>query len=261
MQGEIKNAVLIGTGNVCWHLAKVFTDAGIHVVQIAGRNEQNAKEIADSIHTDFTTDFTALQDIDGPYFLLVNDASIPEVAKQVYKPGRVLVHCAGGVHKNTITFDGSTAGVFYPILSFTKNVNIQISSAIICVDSNDETLTENLYRIGKKLSEHVYKINDEQRLVLNMGAVWVNNFANHMYTIAEEILEENNMHLSMLMPLIEMTVEKIKSNSPIQTQTGPAKRGEEAVMQKHLALLKENAEYASIYKLLSHSIKNKYLKQ
>jgi predicted short-subunit dehydrogenase-like oxidoreductase (DUF2520 family) len=82
-----------------------------------------------------------------------------------------------------------------------------------------------------------------------------------MYAIAEDILLKHNLNLDMIMPLIEMSVKKIKNTSPSHTQTGPAKRGEEAVLQKHLELLKDNPEYASIYKLLSHSIKNKYLKQ
>lgn len=261
MPFDVKEVVLVGTGNVSWHLAKSLTKAGVHVTEIIGRNAEKAKEIADTINTGFTTDFASAQNIDGVYLLAVNDASITEVAKQIYKPRRILVHCAGGVNINNIIFDNNKAGVFYPILSFNKNIEIDISSAVICVDSNDSELTNALFQLGKKLSEHVYKVDDKQRLILNLAAVWANNFTNHMYVIAEEILQKHKMSLEMIMPLIEMSVQKIKRNSPFNTQTGPAKRGEEVVLQKHLELLKEEPEYASIYKLLSHSIKNKYLKQ
>jgi len=255
---EIKEVILIGSGNVSWHLAKTFHHAGIRVVQVAGRNENAVKEIAQNIGAAYTTNFADVADIDGIYLLLVTDASIAEVAARLYKPGRKLVHCSGGVSKDALLFDTNTTGVFYPVLSFNKAVEIDIASAIICVDSNDASHTEALFKLGKKLTHHVHVLNDEQRLRVNLGAVFVNNFTNHLYTIAEDLLKKNGMQLSMLMPLIESSVKKIKNNSPHETQTGPAKRGEQSVMEKHLTLLADNPEYAAIYKLLSYSITNTY---
>ncbi|MBC8048141.1 MAG: NAD(P)-binding domain-containing protein, partial [Fimbriimonadaceae bacterium] len=175
---------MVGTGNVAWHLTKAFHKFGIAVEQIVGRNEEQAKEIAGLININYTTDLSALKHIDGIYLIAVNDSAIADVAKQIYKPGRKLIHCGGGVNKNVLIQDGNKAGVFYPILSFNKNVEIDIAKAIICVDSNDTELTNALFALAKKMSAHVYKLNDEQRLVLNMSAVWVNNFSNHLFTIA-----------------------------------------------------------------------------
>ncbi len=37
--------VIIGSGNVAWHMAKAFKEAGIDLIQLYGRNEQELKKI------------------------------------------------------------------------------------------------------------------------------------------------------------------------------------------------------------------------
>lgn len=257
---EIKNVILIGSGNVAWHLALAFLKAGIQVDHVAGRNIETVRELAQVNNIASNGGLDTLPETDGIYLIAVHDSAIAEVAEKIYRPGRKLVHCAGGVSAEVLRNSDNIYGVFYPILSFNKHVEADIASAVICVDSNNAEFTQALTELGKKLSAHTYHLTDEQRLVFNMGAVWSNNFMNHMFAITEEIMEKHGLQFHMLLPLIENSIEKIKQHSPSETQTGPAKRGEEAVLKKHLELLQDEPELASIYRLLSHSIKNKYLK-
>jgi len=50
----------------------------------------------------------------------------------------------------------------------------------------------------------------------------VNNFTNHMYTIAYDLCEEHNVPFDILKPLILETSDKIKKLTPKDAQTGPA---------------------------------------
>ncbi|MBC8173721.1 MAG: DUF2520 domain-containing protein [Chitinophagales bacterium] len=254
---EIKDVIIIGTGNVAWHLAKAFTEAGISVKQIVGRNVEKVNEIAALVHTDATDDFSAIKNIDGIYLICVKDSAIEDVAKKVYNPGRKLVHCAGGVDSEVLHMGDDDFGVLYPIHPFTKYVEIDYDAAPVCVYGSSVAFNSALVKLAKKLSKHVYEVDDKQRLILNMCAVWVNNFTNHLFVIADEILEKNNLQLEMLYPLIAETVEKIKKTSPANAQTGPAARRESAVLNKHMELLKEHPDYVEIYRLLSASIQNK----
>ena len=62
-----------------------------------------------------------------------------------------------------------------------------------------------------------------------------------------------------MLPLVRETARKVEGMSPLKAQTGPAVRGDRKVVNEHLDLLKDNPEYAGIYRLISTDI-NKELK-
>ena len=62
----------------------------------------------------------------------------------------------------------------------------------------------------------------------------------------------------MMLPLIQETADKVKHNSPVKMQTGPAVRGDKSIMKAHLAMLSKNKKLKKLYKVISQSImKNK----
>ena len=48
--------VILGSGNVAFHLAKAFSENKIGVSQIFGRNENALKEISEKCHIPYSTD-------------------------------------------------------------------------------------------------------------------------------------------------------------------------------------------------------------
>jgi hypothetical protein len=63
----------------------------------------------------------------------------------------------------------------------------------------------------------------------------------------------------VLVPLIMETADKIKTLNPIEAQTGPARRNDIPVMEKHLTLLNNHPEWQQLYNQLSKMILNEYL--
>ena len=61
----------------------------------------------------------------------------------------------------------------------------------------------------------------------------------------------------LLQPLIQETAKKVQTINPSQAQTGPAKRGDQKTIDKHLDLLGEGTASA-LYNVLTESIKEKY---
>jgi hypothetical protein len=76
-----------------------------------------------------------------------------------------------------------------------------------------------------------------------------------MYTIGNQICEDNKVPFEILHPLIQETAQKILSISPIEAQTGPALRNDTKTINKHLEFLQES-NYQELYKLLTQSIQN-----
>lgn len=90
---------------------------------------------------------------------------------------------------------------------------------------------------------------------LHLGAVVVNNFSNHLYTLSRDFLGRNDIQFSYLFPLIGETATRLKDQEPRDLQTGPARRNDNKVIEEHLAMLSENPDLLEIYKQLTSSIK------
>jgi predicted short-subunit dehydrogenase-like oxidoreductase (DUF2520 family) len=86
----------------------------------------------------------------------------------------------------------------------------------------------------------------------------VNNFSNHLFTLAEELLIKKKLSFELLRPLIAETAEKVMKSPPSQAQTGPAKRGDTVILQRHLEMLEKDTVLQAIYLLLSNSIEEKH---
>ena len=99
-------------------------------------------------------------------------------------------------------------------------------------------------------------MDSEKRKILHLSAVFACNFTNRMYAIAEKILKENQLPFHLLFPLIEETAHKIKTTSPLKTQTGPAVRGDKKIMSEQLKMLSNDKLTTKLYRLISKSIFN-----
>ena len=112
-----------------------------------------------------------------------------------------------------------------------------------------------VYALALTITSHVYEADQHDRERLHVAGVFANNFTNLMYGIANDILRDTHIPFSALLPLIDETAAKVHTLSPHDAQTGPARRGDENVMQHHLSLL-PSAELREVYRLLSDLILN-----
>jgi predicted short-subunit dehydrogenase-like oxidoreductase (DUF2520 family) len=153
----------------------------------------------------------------------------------------------------------SNKGVFYLLQSFSKERKIDFSSVPICIEAETEKDLFLLETLAKSMSKNCYRIHSDQRKSLHVAAVFVNNFVNHLYHIGHEICEQNKVPFEILLPLILETANKITTLSPLEAQTGPAKRNDTKTIEKHIAMLNKNQQ--EIYTLVTKSIYNIYGKK
>ena len=77
-----------------------------------------------------------------------------------------------------------------------------------------------------------------------------------MWTVADRQLRMCGTDIHALDPLLRETIDKIATLSPAEAQTGPARRGDTHVMERHIAMLDEAD--ARLYELISRQIYNTY---
>ena len=244
--------VLLGSGNVASHLIKVMeANAAIDLVQVYARSKKSLENIIDS--NKVTTSFTALKEADV-YVLSVSDKAIEDVSNQIPFTHKLVVHTSGTMGFDVIN-PKNKRGVFYPLQTFSKSKEVEMKSVPFCLETENVEDYKTIENLAKSLSNSVYAINGEQRKSLHISAVFVSNFANHMYQIGNALCEENNVPFAILQPLIEETANKIKTLTPTEAQTGPAIRKDEPTIQKHLEAL-ENPIYKELYQKITLSIQN-----
>jgi predicted short-subunit dehydrogenase-like oxidoreductase (DUF2520 family) len=258
---RINSIVLLGTGNLAWHLAHVFKNNGLEVIQIYGRNETSAKALADELQTDFISDIKAINQNADLYLLTVSDHAITDITSHLkIKKTAIVAHTAGSVSLETLQFVSNNTGVFYPLQTFTKGIPIDFKSTPIFIEANNDATKNTLESFAKTISNTVKTISSAERLKLHLAAVVTSNFFNHLNTLTYDYLKENNMQdlYPSLLPLLQTSIEKLKSNLPKDAQTGPAKRNDITTINQHLHLLIEDEELRKIYEMLSQSITNYY---
>ena len=245
--------VLIGSGNVAFHLAKAFTEAQIPVSQIFGRNTTELQKISEQFSIPFSTETLADADL---YIISVSDSSIAEVSALIKNKNVLVAHTSGSVSREALS-GNYRKSVFYPLQTFSKSKNLDYSKIPFFIDAENENDEEILKNLASKISKNVMLANDEKRKYIHLTAVFACNFVNHLYARAKEISDSQGIPFDYFLPLIDETTQKIHELEPKLAQTGPAIRNDEKVLKLHESLLTDE-EKLKIYKTLNESIKKMY---
>lgn len=262
MTSNIQKISFIGSGNVATHLAKSFSKSGITIRQIYSQTCDNSEILAWQSNAIYTCDLEELDMNVDLFIFAVKDDIIKDLAKYILQknPLAKVVHTSGSVGLDVFG-NAVNTGILYPLQSFSKTKKIDISAVPFLITSHNEVFKKELIVFAKLLSDKVYEYTDDQRKHLHIAAVFVNNFSNHLFAIAQDYCEKHQIDYQLLMPLIHETITKINTILPKQAQTGPAVRNDNEIINKHLVQLKNEDEHLfQIYRLLTDSILKMYAK-
>lgn len=251
----IEKVVIIGAGNLGTQLALALVEKGICIQQIYSRTMEQAKQLADKVSAGFTNDLSRLTPDADLYIIAVKDSAILKVLENLeLNETSLIVHTAGSVTMNILEGFSLNYGVFYPIQTFSKFRKVDFSNIPICIEANHPSTLIKLQELAEKLSASVNQINSDDRKTLHLAAIFVNNFVNHFYAIGADILQDKKLDFDLLRPLIFETAEKIKNTHPIVSQTGPAKRNDQPIIDTHLKMLQDQPALQKIYSFVTESI-------
>ncbi len=250
---------IVGAGNVAWGLAPALVKGGeVEIVRVVARSEESARKLARHLgpEVEATAD-TSLAD-KGVDLVIVaaSDSAIAEIAATCPDSQAIWVHTSGAVEMAALRTATRRCGVIYPMQTFTREVEVDLSGSPIYIEASDERVEAALTLVARSITSRVGHADSSGRRRLHCGAVFACNFVNHLWTISDEIAREAGGSFSDYLPLINETLRKAGEIGPEAAQTGPARRGANAVMESHKALL--DPLQKEIYNIISRSITQKY---
>lgn len=230
---------IIGRGNVATHLYNALSN--VSDVLIVNPHEPNSSRIDCDL-----------------CIICVSDKVIEKIALQLADHNAILVHTSGSIPMSVLASRKEGYGVFYPLQTFTKGTELNYSEIPFFIEASDAQTKKILWNIASLITNKIYEADSEARKRLHLASVFACNYVNHMFYIADQILNESSFDLTVLLPLINQTVEKVSKITPYNAQTGPARRGDSEVIDNHINMLSDKPKLANIYSSMANSIRELY---
>lgn len=231
-----RRITIVGTGNVGSHIAKALTRQKYDVSLIGSRMLTGLPEKSDVI------------------IIAVKDDAIAETAKKLKGKAECMAHTSGSVPMAVLEGCADAVGVFYPMQTFSKDVELNYPDIPFFIEGNSKEAETVLSGIARSISDNVRLANSADRKKLHLAAVFACNFTNHLMAIADDILKENGMDYTVMLPLLRQTIDKLYSIPPSQAQTGPAARLDRNVLDAHIDMLKGERHLKELYEEMTAQI-------
>ena len=244
---------LIGSGNAATVLGRKIIDAGHEVRQVFSPNDQHARQLAHVLHCEPISDWKKIDLHSDLYIIAISDSSLLQIADHISLDKKTVVHTSGSVAMEILKQVSKNYGILYPLQSLRKELKSLPEITMLVNGNTRETLTF-IYDFAKTIASPVQITDDDKRMKLHLAAVIVNNFSNHLYSLAENYCATEGVDFRLLLPLIKETAGRLGESTPQQLQTGPAFRNDEETIRKHLELLQQTPDLKRLYEALTESI-------
>lgn len=246
---------LLGSGNVATWIAQRFRDnSRFPITQVYSRSLEHAQTLAESLDAQAINDVRLLNADNQVFILSLADNAYEDVLPQLPFTMPAAFMTSGTVSCRCLANYSDSYGVIYPLQTFTKSQFMRGLTVPLCLESDYAgDRKELMWELARNLSPDCYEVSESQRARLHLAAVFACNFSNALYNVAYKLLKENDLPFKMLIPLLHQTVQKMKTLTPAEAQTGPAARRDMNVMQKQMESL-DDPRYKEIYRLMSELI-------
>lgn len=248
--------VIVGAGRLATHLAQALHAQGHRIPAVYSRTLAAAQTLAATVSAAATDSLDTLPTSADAFVIAVKDDALPAVIDRLsaLRPHGLFFHTAGSVPMTVFQGHAVHYGVVYPLQTFSKERPVDFSRVPFFIEGSDPLSLHTATAIASSLSSDVRQLGSDRRRHLHLAAVFASNFANHCYALAAEILRQQGLPFSVMLPIIGETAAKVAALPPREAQTGPAVRFDEQVMAAQLRLLRDSPLAAQVYELMSQSI-------
>ena len=250
---------IAGAGNVASHLAGALGSAsGCRLVAIASRNPLHAAALAAASGTE-SCGYEQLADFNPDIVIVsVADHAAADVVKSVGEIGdsALVLHTSGTLDKSILSSVSPRTGILYPFQTFTKGFDVDMAEVPVFVETQREEDLELAKKVARMISQKVYDSDESRRRHLHVAGVFTSNFVNVLLGVVDDELRAASYPPEVAEPLLRQTIEKASAIGSYAAQTGPAVRGDIAVMRSQMEILAR--EYRPVYKVLSELIMQKH---
>lgn len=278
------SVAVIGAGRLGQAFAIALQSSGYPVVALVARSRQKAEKAAALLEKTcgqgpgksrpkFALGAKQLGELPETDLVLITtpDDAIQDTAQRLssLRNGRkrsTVLHTSGALSSEALAplaEKGFQTGSIHPLISICEPVSgaAALHGAFFCIEGTGKAkrLAEAIVR---DLGGHGFTVTPESKALYHAAAVMTAPHLTALVDLAVEMLSACGLSKSkaqqVFMPLLESTVNNLKTSNPQQALTGTFARGDIATVRRHLDALsgKELAEALAVYKLLGlHSLR------
>lgn len=249
----------IGAGALAGTLAPALEEKGYAVKYVAARTQEAAARLAGRLSGAVAT--TELATVQADFYIIaVNDTEIEAVVQALpRRETAVYAHTSGATSIDVLKPLGDNIGVFYPLQTFTRGRAVDWAKIPVFIEAANGIALGRLETASYALTRKVKRMDSRDRFRLHAGAIFASNFVNYLLGAADSVAASIGMDYTVYLPILQEVVAKLYELPPTEAQTGPAKRGDWEVVERHTSYLTEiDPDLAHLYVLLSQSIAAHY---
>ncbi|MDG1252340.1 MAG: DUF2520 domain-containing protein [Schleiferiaceae bacterium] len=190
-------------------------------------------------------------------FLALSDDALSTAAEALaaHHPTYPVFHCSGATPLSALA-SLPLSGVWYPMQSF-RSPDVPWGEFRIFWENETLASTLNDWHQALGIGIPGEWASSEKRGAYHLGAVWANNFPNHLAALVQAY--QSKTGITGLQTMFLDSVQNALSGDAKTLQTGPALRGDQATLERHLSELPE--EFRDLYLALSESIQRFHASQ
>jgi len=237
---------IIGAGNLGICLTVALKAAGYQLRFIYKKVKHRIPQLDNAIETNITR----LASGSDMIFIATQESQIPGVVRDLARSGNLegkyVYHTANSlssVELLPLKSRGAYVASFSPLQTFSDMSLMEPSpeelfkGIYIQTEGDPEAITL-AHDIGQRLGANVLEVAGEDKPYIHIAAVSAANFLIAVLKLAERQMQRTGKGgVEILMPLIRQTLANVEKQGVEASLTGPAKRKETAIIEKHLSLL------------------------
>jgi predicted short-subunit dehydrogenase-like oxidoreductase (DUF2520 family) len=220
---------IIGNGRASWAFANTWKRIGWPLTGIATRGAPIEELARDS----------------DLILVAVSDRAIEEVVATIPETNAIIFHPSGALPALRGGFS------LHPLKSLPPvGEPSDLEGTLLVFEGAHREIAE---QIAKKAGARFAEIAPDAKIRYHAGAVFGSNYIAALLDIAEELIGIDGAREDIA-ALARSAIDNWAAHTDAQRFTGPAARGDDAVMRGHVDALRDSPELAEIYRLLAARI-------
>jgi predicted short-subunit dehydrogenase-like oxidoreductase (DUF2520 family) len=260
---------IIGPGRAGSALGRALHVAGYTIAAIGGRNPDNVRNLAEELGARACLSPAATIELADLTLVAVPDDVILPLSTEMVDSlcsaaGKAAVHLSGAQDRaalRPLAQQGSLrTGVFHPLQTFRRGPEAvqNVAGTYFGIDA-DAPLRDQLMQLARDLHGYPFDLTGVDRALYHAAAVFAANYPSTL--LAEAIalgalagLNDETARRGMT-ALLAGAVNNLRGLPPAEAITGPAARGDQGTIERHLDALKNDPELQRLYQLLADRTK------
>ncbi len=260
---------IIGPGRAGSALGRALHGAGYTIAAIGGRNPDNVRNLAEELGARACQSPASTIDVADLTLVAVPDDVILPLATDMVESlcsaaGHAVVHLSGAQDRSALrplAQRGSLrTGVFHPLQTFRRGPEAvqNVAGTYFGIDA-DQPLRDQLTQLARDLQGHPFDLTGVNLALYHAAAVFAANYPITLLAEAIALAAEAGLDAETarqgLTTLLAGAVNNLRDLPPADAITGPALRGDEGTIKRHLEALKGDSELQRLYQLLADRTK------